>query len=228
MKDKNVNGLEKVGKVKYSRQEKRLMQFLQDYILIEGVLVQKELFNYSFKCKYPGCGVCCYAGTCVTKEETQRVGDVIEEIKKYLSPSKVQRLNKLKNKFYRKNYLIGYWRLRTWEGFCLFLMEDGGCAVHKFCMDTGRNWIQFHFNLCVTYPLRIDVKERLIQIEEELFEQKYSVPCFGLTVDGDTGHHNEPVIYSMKAVITERLGEEFWKALEKKYVELKNKKMEKV
>lgn len=199
----------------YSAKDARLYDFLRKFMVIEGVLVDKKIFDYSFQCVYPGCGVCCLAGTSVHGDEIRRIGHVIEDIKPYLSPSKRKRLDKLKDVFYRKNG--DAWRLRTWKASCIFLMEDQGCAVHRYCNDNHVNWIRFHFDLCVTYPLRILPEDQFIQIEEELFEAKYHVPCFRAYDAADPT--TTPMLYYMKAVIVDRLSQRFWDALEERFRE---------
>jgi hypothetical protein len=99
-------------------------------------------------------------------------------------------------------------------------MDDKGCAVHKYCTDNSLNWVKFHFNRCVTYPLNIIPEKNFIQIAEELFERGYRLPCFGRSEDA-AGQSAEPLIYSMKEVIIDRLGRAFWEALEKEYIETK-------
>ena len=92
-------------------------------------------------------------------------------------------------------------------------MDNKLCSIHKFCLDNNVNWIKFHFDLCVTYPLRISREEDFIHIEEELATKEYILPCFK-TLDKDPSN---PLIYSMKEVIIDRLGQKFWKALEKRW-----------
>ncbi len=83
-------------------------------------MVDKKIFDYNLQCTYPECGYCCASGTCVTKEEFQRIQEIIENIKKYLSDSKVSRLNSLNNHFYAKHLKKGLWHLRTWNSTCIF------------------------------------------------------------------------------------------------------------
>jgi hypothetical protein len=203
---------------KNPKKKKQIVEFVYKFVLIEDIFVDKRIFEYSYKCKTPGCGICCFDGTAVTKEEISRISTVIEKIKPYLSPSNRQRLSKLDNVFYRKNVRKGLWRLRTWNSSCIFLMEDKLCAVHKYCLDNNINWIKFHFDLCVTYPLRISRKEDFIHIEEELATREYTLPCFN-TYESSPSNH---LIYTMKNVIIDRLGHRFWEALEKRLLKTIN------
>jgi len=200
--------------LKNPKKKKNILEFIERFTVIEDVFVEKEIFNHSFKCRYPGCGICCRDGTSINMDEVNRVAKSIEEIKTYLDESKIKRLDKLNNVFYRKNKREGSWRLRTWNSSCIFLMEDKLCAIHKYCMDNDVDWIKFHFNLCVTYPLRINKEQNFIHIEEELKNREYVLPCFNKYGEEDYDESNM-LIYSMKDVILDRLGKNFWMALEK-------------
>ena len=163
---------------KNPRKKKQILAFLNRFTVIDDVLVDKEIFKYTFRCKVPGCGSCCYAGTLVTQNDIDRVAGIVDKLKLYLSESKVRRLNKLENVFYTEFPVEGFYKLRTWGSSCIFQMEDKRCAVHKFCLDNGVDWIKVHFDLCVTYPLRISKKRDMIHIEEELIKREYVYPCF--------------------------------------------------
>ena len=43
-----------------------------------------------------------------------------------------------------------------------FLMADGFCAVHKYCNDSGRNWVQDKFNICTTFPLDVRPQDKTL------------------------------------------------------------------
>lgn len=196
--------------------KKHILDFINRFTVIDDVLVDKEIFNYTFKCTYPGCGLCCFAGTLVAKEEINRVIKRVDDIKPYLSVSKIKRLNKLGNQFYTNYYVEGFFKLRTWNSSCIFLMEDKRCAVHTYCLDHGIDWIKFHFDLCVTYPLRINTNKKIIHIEEELYNREYVYNCFNIKKDGEENYESD-LLYYMKDVIVDRFGLGFWEAMENKY-----------
>jgi hypothetical protein len=199
------------------KKKNQIMEFLKRFTLIEDIIVDKEIFKHTFKCTFPGCGLCCFAGTRVSQKEINRMEPVIDEIKLNLSKSKVKRLDKLGNSFYIKFRGRGY-KLRTWNGSCIFLMEDKRCAVHKYCIDKNIDWINFHFDLCVTYPLSINTSDGVIQIEEELYKGEYVYHCFKKKKDVELDLDND-LVYYMKDVIIHRFGNSFWKKLEKRYLE---------
>ena len=202
---------------KKPRKKKQILDFLNRFTVIDGVLVDKEIFNFTFKCTSPGCGSCCFAGTLVTLDEINRVNSIIDKLKLYLSESKVRRLKKLENVFYTGFPVEGFFKLRTWNSSCIFLMEDKRCAVHKFCLDHGIDWIKFHFDFCVTYPLRISKKRDIMHIEEELINKEYVYPCFSRRDENSETDVEAHLVYYMKNVIIDRFSEEFWEALERKY-----------
>ncbi len=197
--------------------KKRVLDFLDRFTVIENVLVDKEIFNYTFKCTFPGCGSCCFAGTLVTLEEINRINPIVDKLKLYLSESKVRRLEKMENIFYTEFPVEGFFKLRTWNSSCIFLMEDKRCAIHKYCLDTEIDWIKFHFDLCVTYPLRISRKRDILHIEEELINKEYVYPCFKSKDESSEKNTKIHLIYYMKKVIEHRFSKNFWKLLEKKY-----------
>ena len=202
------------------KKKKIILDFIHKFTVIEDIFVDKEIYIHSFKCNYPGCGICCSEGTSTSMDEIKRIRKDIDDIKKYLNISKNKRLNKINNIFYRKNYKKGNWRLRKWNSSCIFLMDNKLCSVHKYCIDNNIDWIKYHFNLCVTYPLRIVKEQSIIHVEEELKNKEYVLPCF--KKDNECGYHkSNMLVYSMKEVIIDRFGEDFWRSLEKnreKYV----------
>ena len=203
---------------KNPKKKKQIIDFINRFTLVDDVIIDKEIFNYTFRCMFPGCGLCCFAGTTITSNEIKRVKPIIDELKSYLSISKVKRLDKLENSFYTRHRGTRY-KLRTWDSSCIFLMEDKRCAVHAYCLDNKINWIKFHFDLCVTYPLSINQTDRIIQIEEELYNGEYVYPCFNQK-QGDDINRDIDIVYYMKDVIIDRFGQSLWESLEKKYKNL--------
>jgi len=201
---------------KNPHKKKQILDFLDRFTVIENVLVDKEIFNHIFNCKVPGCGSCCFAGTLVTLDEINRIKPILDKIKEYLSESKIRRLNVIKNEFYTKFPIEGFFKLRTWNSSCIFLMEDKRCAIHMYCLNNEINWIKFHIDFCVTYPLRISRKKDIIHIEEELINKEYVYPCFKRKDKFSEKDTKTRLVYYMKNVIIDRFGKSFWIALEKK------------
>ena len=196
---------------RHPKQKKHILEFINRFTIINGVFVDTEIFNYTYRCTYPGCGICCFAGTSVTMNEVSRVKKAIDRIKPYLSEANNKRLHTLNNRFWRKHYIEDLYRLRTWNASCIFLMEDKRCAVHTYCLNNDVDWIAFHFDLCVTYPLRIT--KRIIHLEEELFTKEYVLPCFNEKGGDDGTEDAQDVIQYLKEVIIDRFDLEFWNVL---------------
>jgi len=199
------------------RKAKKVLSFLDRFTVIGDILVDREIFNYTFKCTFPSCGLCCFAGTVVTIDEINRVTGIVDDLKPYLSESKVKRLDKLGNSFYTDYPVEGLFKLRTWNRSCIYLMEDERCAVHKYCLDNGIDWVKFHFDLCVTYPLRISRSRGIIHIEEELYNREYVYHCFNKKEEGSRENKEIDLVYYMKEVIIDRFGQSFWEDLENRY-----------
>ncbi|MHA1270688.1 MAG: DUF3109 family protein [Candidatus Helarchaeota archaeon] len=193
------------------------------YIVINGIKVEKELLKYHFECIYnSSCkSQCCDLGAFITKEEIRKVRKDITKIKEYLSINKQKRLSKLHNKFVLNNGWKDLWKTRTWNGTCIFLMDNGGCSIHKFCLDNNINWIKYKFNICVTFPLDIRPHEKTIEFMEDWNNEEFDIWCLRSSKQEKIKRHIKPIIYSMKEIIVDRLGLKFWNALEKKYKELK-------
>ena len=199
------------------RYKQQIINFYNRFTIIKDIIVDTELFNYTFRCKVPGCGLCCFAGTAVRLEEIKRIEPIIEQIKPYLNESNVRRLNKLDNRFYTKHRIAGFYKLRTWKGSCIFLMDNKLCSIHKYCLDQGLDFVSLHFDLCVTYPLRISREERIIHIENELYLGEYVYPCFNKREPNSVVDPEIDLVYYMKNVIVDRFGLDFWIALEKEF-----------
>ncbi|MHA1750955.1 MAG: DUF3109 family protein [Candidatus Helarchaeota archaeon] len=190
------------------------------FIIINGIKVEKKILDFYFKCiNKSNCkSKCCYLGAYVTKEEIQRIRKDILKIKKYLSEQKIKRLNKLHNKFVENKDWNKLWKIRTWNGSCIFLMENGECAVHRFCIENKINWIDYKFNICVTFPLDIRPHENIIEFMNDLENEEFDIWCLRLPKEEKIKLGIRPIIYTMKEVIINRLGYEFWKELEKEYI----------
>ncbi len=97
---------------------------------------------------------------------------------------------------------------------CLFLMSNGLCAVHKFFLDRGENWVTNKFNICVTFPLDIRPKDKTLAFMSGFDKFTFAeVSCISPN-EQEKGRLKMPqIIESCKYAIVDRYGEEWWNAL---------------
>ena len=116
---------------------------------------------------------------------------------------------------------------------CLFLMDDGLCALHKYCDDKGLEWALDKFNICTTFPIdirvarngtsknapypmekRVDDECSTLKMMDEYKEFLYTkMNCINLSPKIKAKKNIPYIIDSMKYAIVSRFGEELWKAL---------------
>ncbi len=100
------------------------------------------------------------------------------------------------------------------KNHCIFLMENGLCATHKYYLENNRNWVKEKFNICVTFPLDLRPDDKTIAFMGHFDEFAFTeVHC--LTSDeAEKEKRGYPqIIESMKNVIVDRYNEDFWNAL---------------
>ena len=121
----------------------------------------------------------------------------------------------------------------TPDTYCLFLMENGLCSVHKYCNDKGLDWTLNKFNICTTFPIDIRVtrddssadsiypmKKR---VDDECSTMKMmddydnflfvKMDCINLSPEIKKKKRIPYILDSMKYAILTRFGEETWLAL---------------
>jgi len=199
-----------------------MTELVQRYIEIDGYWVERRIFDYLYECEFQRrCSFeCCSIGAWVEKEEVQRIRKIIKQIKPYLNKSKQMHLGKLKNKFVFNTSWGGQWKTRTWGSTCIFLRDNGECAIHRYCLDSNLDWIVFKFEICKTFPLIFDYNKKLIYLFGSDWE---TIFCMKLSVEEKQKRGLKPLIYSMKQIIVNKLGNGFWNALELKYHEFNKK-----
>ncbi|MHA1111738.1 MAG: hypothetical protein ACTSRE_11595 [Promethearchaeota archaeon] len=119
------------------------------------------------------------------------------------------------------------------DSVCLFLMEGGLCALHKYCDDAGLYWPIDKFNICTTFPIDIRVTQNDTakdapyplekRVEDECSTLKMmddyddflytKMNCINLSPKIKAKKNVPYIIDSMKYAIVSRFGEEMWKAL---------------
>ncbi|MHA1820157.1 MAG: hypothetical protein ACTSU2_13440 [Promethearchaeota archaeon] len=128
---------------------------------------------------------------------------------------------------------------------CIFLMDNGLCAIHKYCVDHNLDWHLNKFSICVTFPLdirvtnngtsdgapfpkekRVDDDFSTIKMMEEYENFLYhKMDCLHLSPNVKERLGVPYVLDSMKYAFESRFGEIFWAALKdyaKKYGFLKS------
>jgi hypothetical protein len=97
---------------------------------------------------------------------------------------------------------------------CVFLMENGLCAIHKYCNDTGRNWVKEKCNICVTFPLDIRPQDNTIAFMNSFDSFTFAtVDCISTDEDRKESLGMGQIIETMKYAIVDRYTEEWWEAL---------------
>jgi hypothetical protein len=116
---------------------------------------------------------------------------------------------------------------------CIFLMNDGLCALHKYCDDKGLNWSIDKFNICTTFPIDIRVSRNETaqdapyplekRVDDECSTLKMmdgyddflytKMNCINLSPKIKSKKKIPYIIDSMKYAIVSRFGEDMWMAL---------------
>jgi hypothetical protein len=119
------------------------------------------------------------------------------------------------------------------DSVCIFLMDNGLCALHKYCDDHGLYWPIDKFNICTTFPIdirvtrnktskdapypmekRVDDDFSTIKMMDEYEEFLYvKMNCINLSPKIKTKKKIPYIIDSMKYAFVSRFGEDMWKAL---------------
>ena len=89
---------------------------------------------------------------------------------------------------------------------CVFLMADGLCAVHKYCNDSGRNWVQDKFNICTTFPLDVRPQDKTLAFMKDFDSFTFGpVDCLSDDEDKKAALGMPQIINSMKYAIVDRI-----------------------
>ncbi len=131
-------------------------------VKIRDFWVEKDILTMHWACDHLECkGACCTNGCGFPYVEKNRIGEHIKEIAEYL----------------RDRPELPFWKdvpdqwefceqgpegmddylTKTFADKCIFLMQDGRCAIHAFCVDREISWENLKFNVCVVWPLRFNV-----------------------------------------------------------------------
>ena len=116
---------------------------------------------------------------------------------------------------------------------CLFLMDDGLCSVHKYCVEHDLDWHQYKFNICTTFPMDLRVTRndtskdavwplqkrvddecstaKMMEDYETFFHCK--MDCINLSPKVKKEKDVPFILDSMKYAFVSRYGEDLWNAL---------------
>lgn len=130
----------------------------QDFVEIDHVLVNTEVFETNFTCDLVKCkGACCTMesefGAPITKEEIEKIEAILPIVKKYLPANHIKEIE-----------LSGFWMEKHGELMtrsvdnraCVFVTYDGDiakCAIEKACRDGKTDFLKPIS--CHLFPIRI-------------------------------------------------------------------------
>ncbi|GAB4322705.1 MAG: hypothetical protein Kow0069_27540 [Promethearchaeota archaeon] len=193
------------------------------YVVASGgtLYVNPEVLLYGFECDFEACTLkCCDEGCWVTTSEKWRVHGMVREFVKYLKDVPDHPFHRSRWKFWDQEPEDGLWHVFTHDGRCVFQRPDGRCVVHMYCLDEGVDWIEWKFNICVTFPLDITHEGGVHYVDflddHELFLEKVDCLERAAGVPGKVTENRmrprprkrRPIVESCRDVLVNRLGEE--------------------
>ena len=185
--------------------------------------------------------LCCYTGCYAVDEEiasTKRIlpkilQDLQEDARKLLGENGNQIIDPedydAEEKLYKIRCAPGEWDEEDTEeeeksenvpsNHCIFLMDDGLCATHKYFVEKNEPWVPKNqkFNICTCFPLDIRPQDKTLAfmdgIDDFIFHTNWKASC--VSNDEKTKEHfgYPQIIESMKYVIVDRYGETWWASL---------------
>ncbi|WP_457557345.1 hypothetical protein [Candidatus Harpocratesius sp.] len=97
---------------------------------------------------------------------------------------------------------------------CIFLMNNGMCALHKYYIEYNQNWIKEKFNICTTFPLDLRPQDGTIAFMKDFDDFTFGeVECLSKDRNLKKQLGYPQIIDSMKDVIVDRFGISWWNAL---------------
>jgi hypothetical protein len=182
--------------------------------------------------------LCCYQGCYINPKEIEFVMEILPDLKLLLTENAIQVLNQYQDQIYipedydpKENLYKTRCAPKEWtqeelnedhsedkevpipSNHCIFLMENGLCALHKYCVEHGYNWVQKKFNICVTFPLDLRPKDKTLAFMDGFDHFTFgNVLCISSDEDKKQEVGMPQVVDSMKYAIVDRYGEEWWQA----------------
>ena len=102
------------------------------------------------------------------------------------------------------------------KNHCIFLMENGYCAIHKYFVEHGEQWFakDKKFNICTTFPLDLRPQDGTFGFMDEVADYFFEeVPCVSDDEEKKKNLGMPFVIDNMKDIISDRFSEDWWNAL---------------
>ena len=187
-------------------------------IEIDNVLISDEVVKARFVCDLIKCkGGCCEdgdAGAPLTGEETDRLNEVFEEVKPYLTPEGKEEIEKTGRYYYNKDF---GWVTPTINGkMCAYGHRDSKgiikCGIEQAYLDGKISWKKPVS--CHLFP----IKTRKTATYELVNYEPRELLCKPACRLGEK--LNMPVYVFLKEALIRKFGEPFYKALDeiaKKY-----------
>jgi hypothetical protein len=189
--------------------------------------------------KVPCSRLCCYQGCYITPAEIEFATKNLKKMKPLLTPDAIKHLKAHNDQIYipedvdkKENVYKTRCAPNEWtekelaeefpgqdagcapKNYCVFLMENGLCALHYFCNENKINWVKKKFNICVTFPIDIRPQDMTLGFMDGFDHFTYgNVACISPDEERKIDLKMPQVIDSMKYAIVDRYGEEWWTAL---------------
>jgi hypothetical protein len=203
--------------------------------------VPKPVYYAPLRKMLPCSFICCYTGCYAAPEEIEKVKKHIDKIIPYLSIDGKRTLRENNNKFWNEEdndpeenlYKIictpEEWDFNPSEeknyskypisdtGYpirCVFLMDNGYCAVHAYFNDVGIDWVSDKFNICTTFPLDLRPQDNTIAFMKDFDTFTLQLTdCISEFEERKKQLGMGQIINTCKYSIVSRYGESFWEAL---------------
>lgn len=122
---------------------------------VDTDIFRLRYFGHCMQCTFCN-DSCCQYGCDVNLAERDRILALKAELAPYIrAPVEQWFSTEVK---YDPDYETGaYVRTQTVQGGCVFLSQDGrGCGIHRFALETGRDYHQIKPLVCWLFPLTWD------------------------------------------------------------------------
>lgn len=190
------------------------MGYLRGMIAIDNKLVSDDVVEAKFVCDLNKCkGGCCEdgdAGAPLEQAELQKMKDVYETVKKYMTPEGIRETER------QGKYLFDHefgWVTPTIKGeLCAYGFRDESgiikCAIEKACLNGEIDWKKPIS--CHLFPIRITKSKEDPDLEYVNYEPREDLCKAACSLGKKL---KVPVYIFLKEAITRKYGEEFYETL---------------
>ncbi|MCU0333519.1 MAG: DUF3109 family protein [Chitinophagaceae bacterium] len=183
-------------------------------IAIDNKLVSDELVEARFVCDLAKCkGGCCVdgdAGAPLEKEELEKINEVFDAVKPYLTEQALQEIDRQGRYLYDRSF--GWVTPAINGGVCVYALTDAKgivkCGIEQAYNDGKVTWKKPIS--CHLYPVRIK-KSRKSDVEYVNYEPRETL-CKPACQLGEK--LKVPVYQFLKEALIRKYGEEFYEALD--------------